>query len=93
MDIINLVDWRQKMIYRAKNKELYNHSVKLTNKEEKMLFLLTSNELLTFDELDRNGFNKSASRAVKSRLVEKTYLKIDTVKEVGYRLRDEIEFE
>lgn len=80
------------MIYLTNNKELYNRCVKLTNKEEKMLFLLASNEVLTFEELEKQGFSKTSSRLVKSRLVEKTHIRIHTIAGLGYRLDEQIYF-
>ena len=80
------------MIYNSKDKELYFNSVKLSKQELKMLFLLASNEILTFEELNKNGFSKENSRIIKYRLKDKAFIKIETIKGIGYRMKDKIEF-
>lgn len=80
------------MVYIARESKIYIQPVELTKKEEGLLFLLVSNALLSFEEMNKNGFNRISARRVKSRLVQKTGLKIEKVVGVGYMLMDKIYF-
>lgn len=83
---------RDEMVYIARESKIYIQPVELTKKEEGLLFLLVSNALLSFEEMNKNGFNRISARRVKSRLVQKTGLKIEKVVGVGYMLMDKIYF-
>ena len=80
------------MIYLTKEKYLYVRPVKLTRQEEKLLFMLASNEVLTYEEMKKKGLDRVSASALKSRLMDDTGLKVWTVKGVGFRLDDNIWF-
>ena len=92
------------MLYDTKKHELWlgvREKVDLTNKENKLLICLASGNVATYEEMSRylygvyNACTKNCVMVHSNRLIAKCkgQLKIKTVREVGYRLENEIFFE
>ena len=87
------------MTYDTKNRILQigvREKVKLTYREDKLLICLSSNNMMKYEDIQKElGISINNLRQLKRRLLKNTkhQLEIKTISKTGYRLVNEIYFE
>ena len=85
------------MVYDTKNRLLSN-GIKLSNRDNRLLILLSNNTLVRYEEMAEYLYNDNfeskgiAIRVLLKRFRDKTKLNVITKKTLGYVLKDEIYF-